>query len=230
MTIINSRAALIGVCLASMCSLRALAVPSLQLDIGGGVYDPITETTIAQSSSFTLTALVDPSLVGRTFYLSAAIIPNPGATPSPDFGSFSIGGVTFNSSSGMQFGTPPVDTAISDLPTHSVFPTWFAELSFSAVAGQTIAAYNVQDGKSAPGLLNYVNFNVDTSGLTSPYVVHFDLYSYDGIGDPKVLKIDYFAPFSHDAQSGSNVPDGGTTAILLGAAMTGLGCLRRKLT
>jgi len=223
------------------------AIPTLQLDTEPGTYDPVTQTTIATSNPFTLRALIDASSIdiNRNFYISAAILPNPGATPSPDFGSFTINGTSFNSGSGMQYGIPPVDAAIGNLPTHSVFPTWYAELQFSAVGSPTLAAYNVQDGSSGPGLLHYVDFTINISGLyswdglTSPYAVHFDLYTYDLVGDPKKLKVDAFAPFSHDAESGHGitvgggnptpVPEGGSMVAFLGCALMGLGGLRRKL-
>ena len=63
----------------------AYAIPTLQLDIGGGVYDdsPDVETTIATSSSFTLYALLTPqnentdldALLADTYFISAAIAP-----------------------------------------------------------------------------------------------------------------------------------------------------------
>jgi len=223
-----------GICVTGLCSLNVLAIPSLQLDTDPGTYNssPGVETTIATANPFTLRALIDAGSIDltRNFYISAAIIPNPGVTPSPDFGSFTIDGTTYSSSSGMQYGTPPVDSAINNLSPHDIFPTWYAELQFSAIGSSTIAAYNTADGSSGSGVLNYVDFAVDVSGLIgTTYAVHFDLYTYDLLGHP--LKIDAFAPFSHDAQSGggSNVPDGGTTAILLGVAMMGLGSLRKKL-
>ena len=222
-----------GICLTAMCSVNLWAIPTLQLDTVPGTWDPITQTTIATANPFTLRALIDASSVDitRNFYISAAIIPNPGVTPLPNFGSFTINGTTYSSSSGMQYGTPPVNAAIKNLPAHSIFPTWYAERIFSAVGSSTIAAYNTQDGSSgAPGsVLNYVDFEVNISGLLgSTYAVHFDLYTYDLIGNP--LKIDEFAPFSHDAQSGGNtVPDGGSTAMLLGVAVMGLGALQRRL-
>lgn len=222
-----------GLCLAVMCSLNVRAIPSLQLDTAPGIYNSAAgvETTIATANPFILRALIDSSNIDitRNFYISAAISPSPGATPSPNFGSFTIGGTTYSSSSGMQYGTPPVDAALHNLGSHGIFPTWYAELQFSAVGSSTTAAYNTQDGSSGPGALNYVDFAVDISGLIgSTYAVHFDLYTYDLIGNP--LKIDAFAPFSHDAQSGgvTNVPDGGSMAVLLGMAMMGLGSLRRK--
>src|SRR5262249_1691978 len=155
-----------------------LAVPSLQLDTQPGLYDPVTQTTIATSNPFTLRALIDASSIDitRTFYISAAIVPS---TTSPGFGSFAITVNPLNSSSGMQYGNPPVDALINDLPGHGIFNTWYAEVSFSAVGSSTIPAYNVVDNTSAPGNLNYVDFTVNIAGLTgqpnSPYAVHFDL-------------------------------------------------------
>jgi hypothetical protein len=69
----------------------------------------------------------------------------------------------------------------------------------------------------------YNAFNVDISGLAAGYSLHFDLYDRD-------LKRSVFAPFSHDAQSGSTVPvpDGGTTVALLGGAICALGAFRRR--
>ncbi len=229
----------------------AWAIPVLQLDVLGGTYVGGTEeTTFARSNPFTLRALIDPSLAGRTFYLSAAIVPQQTATQTT-FGSFAIDGTVYNANgvgSGMHFGVPPVDDFLKNLPGHAIYPTWYAERSFLA-GSSTVGSYNVQDGSSAPGLLKYVDFNIDISGLlgyvdngngtfTSTFRgVHFDLYSYDNVGN----KIDYFAPFSHDAQSGGNgvtvtpppppssVPDGGMTVLLLGSAIAGLGVLRRKL-
>ena len=58
-----------------------LAIPSLQLDIAGGTYDPVTETIIASSTPFTLYAYLVPDsgapLTG-TYYISAAILPAVG--------------------------------------------------------------------------------------------------------------------------------------------------------
>ena len=38
----------------------ALAIPSLQLDIAGGVYDPVNQTVVATSNPFTLYAYLIP--------------------------------------------------------------------------------------------------------------------------------------------------------------------------
>jgi len=217
----------------------AWAIPTLQLDIAaGGVWDPVTETTFATSNPFTLRALMSPSFTaGQTFYLSAAIVPGGN---NPNFGSFDINGTTYSSSAGMQYGTPPADADMHDLGRHGVFPTWYAEVAFSLNPGQQVAAYNVQDHSGGPGSLYYVDFTVNIAGLfgqpNSPFALHFDLYTYDANGN----KIDAFAPFSHDAESGhgitilpqprpETVPDGGMTFGLLAGAVVGLLGFRRMV-
>ena len=236
------------ICLAS----SSWAIPSLQLDTTPGMYDPVTETTVATANPFQLRALINGTSGGpgsqiadaltRTFYISAAIIPSPGAVPAPDFGSFTINGTPFSSSSGMQYGYAPVDSTLltrdpGDLPRHGIFPTWYGEVSFTVNPLNTIAAYNVQDGTSSPGSLYYVDLTVNIAGLynqpNSPYAVHFDLYDVYNHPDRDVQD---FAPFSHDAESGHGIvilphptPDGGLTMVMLGIAMAGLGALRRKL-
>ena len=59
----------------------ALAVPTLQLDIGGGVYDPDTESIVSTSGLFTLYAILHPggaSTLSTTYYISAALSPEVG--------------------------------------------------------------------------------------------------------------------------------------------------------
>ena len=71
--------------LSLMClglSGTANAIPKLQLDIGGGVYDPVTETTVADSNPFNLYAFANPQgnvsdadILSGDFMLSVAITP-----------------------------------------------------------------------------------------------------------------------------------------------------------
>jgi len=77
--------------------------------------------------------------------------------------------------------------------------------------------------------LKYVPFLVDVSGMAEGYGLHFDLYNEKayttarGNNPAGDIDADDFAPFSHDASSGTkregpgtlSVPDGGTTAALL---------------
>src|SRR5437667_208509 len=74
------------------------ALPTWQLDIQDGVYDPVTETTVATTNPFNLLALYDTAHPETnptdpiTAYLSAAIIPK---TSGGSVGSFTIDGVKY---------------------------------------------------------------------------------------------------------------------------------------
>ncbi len=222
------------------------AVPSLQLDVLGlHHYDTGTETVIADDNPFTVRALLDGSTgLDRTYYLSAAITPDPGQSPNRDFGTFKIGATDFSSSAGMQYGYAPIEaTAVrtgqfdaQDLQRHGIFPTWFGQVGFNIITAQTVPAYNTQDGGTARGSLYYVDFLVtlDSSFNDGTYAVHFDLYDtvVRGNGD---VDVQDNAPFSHDAQSGhgiivrhSPLPEGGLTVVLLGLVLGGLALVRRK--
>lgn len=217
-----------------MFSIGAQAVPSLQLDIGGGVYNAADETVYNTTDPFSLYALAKTdSLTGTTYYLSVAIVPQQSiGSTLPGFGSFSIDGVTYNAGSAWAYGVPPVDASINDIGKHSIFPTLYLELSFSQLDGfaneynsqDSPGGFSIYDG-SGPKLA-YEEFVVNTTNLGAGYALHFDLYTYsDG------HKVDAFAPFSHDAQTQTTrqVPDGGVTAVLLGIALAGVGVARRYL-
>jgi protein with PEP-CTERM/exosortase system signal len=213
------------------------SLPVLQLDIQGGAFvGGSDETTYANSDHFELYALLTPkkaASLSAQYFISAAIVPNPGQFVPADFGSFTINGITFSSSSGMQFGNPPVDALSADLPGHGIFNTWYGEVGFTFSAANRLTQYNVQDDPYDPesrfspsGTTYYQAFTIDVSNLSPDYSVHFDLYDP---GTPIVK-----APFSHDAQSGfgggggRSVPDGGGTFALLGAGLTGLVGFSRK--
>lgn len=237
----------------------ASALPFLQLDALPGIYQNSTETTVATANPFTIRAMIGPNAdLNRDYFVSVAVVPGSQDT---GFGTFTFDGVTITSSD-LYYGTPPVDASNQghdggDLGSHGVFPAYFGQFEFNIDPGQTISAYNVEDGSSASGFLYYMDFEVNILGLTgqpnSPYALHFDLYTtisditnvYTGhgrnsrlIGTVTDVDVDQFAPFSHDAESGhgiviipppqASVPEGGATLLMLGSALTGLGVLRRK--
>jgi hypothetical protein len=67
----------------------------------------------------------------------------------------------------------------------------------------------------------YMTFNVDATNLTEGYTIHFDLYDIDN-GRTK-------APFSHDAGTGTRVPELGTL-VLLGMGMLVVAAFHMKLS
>lgn len=211
------------------------ALPVLQLDILGGTYNTTTETTVAGSDEFTVRALFKGTLTGDTYYISAAISPGlVESSPVPSFGTVVIDGTTYLPTD-FNYGTPPVDVMDDEpgnLQPHSIFPTYYLEMAFTFDNLHTVGAYNVQTDATSPGILYYHDFTVSVAGLSEAYVLHFDLY-HEGV-KRGVYGVDYFAPFSKDAESGHYppvlVPDQGSVLAFLGLGLILVALQRRKLT
>lgn len=222
---------LLALVLAAAAILPARALPLLQLDASTGVYDNSTQTTVATASNFTLYAMLKGlTQNGGNYYISAALFPAPD-TLGGDYGSFVFDGQTVNATADLIYGTP------SQLPPHGIYPTWYKEFAFTFDPNQKFTNYNVQDvvgthtgvTANSSGNALYMDFIVDVSGLAAGTTLVFDLYTYGASGTSNVK----FAPFSHNAGSGGGggnlVPDGGTTLILLGAALAGLAVFHRRV-
>jgi len=196
-------------CLLLVAGNTVFAEPYLMLDADPAVYVYGDEESIVTTSPvFTLYALVNseaPEAISdpfwlETYYLSAAIVPNPGYNvPGPDLGSYSFNGSTYNVVGFMKYGTPPIEEYLkqNDLPSHGIYETYFHEYFFMLNLDNKATLYNsmVTPGGPTPdpyGTLYYQAFEVDVSGLASGYNMHFDLYT---LCSPSV---DKFAPFSHD--------------------------------
>ncbi|GAB4371725.1 MAG: hypothetical protein Kow00128_19850 [Deltaproteobacteria bacterium] len=218
----------------------AHAVPSLQLDIGSGVYDWSTQTIVATSNPFTLYALLretDKNPLSDTYYISAALMPKT-VPPGADLGSFTFDGATVNVTEGMVYGVPPVEADGTagkdpgDLPKHGIFKTYFSEFSFSFDQSKKAREYDTQDDPGgfqvASGddpILYYMAFNVDVGSLAAGYQIHFDLYN-EKVRCSGDYDISAKAPFSHDAES-APVPEPGTM-ILLGSGLIGIAIFGKR--
>ena len=218
----NIKIKMLAGAIGSLICASAYAVPDLQLNITGGIYDNVTETVIVTGgTTATVNAYMDvtgKNALTDTYALSVALSPQTGPD-NVDLGSFVIAGISVDVTDDMVYGVPPLETVWTqdsdpgDLATHSIFDTFFKELSFSFDATSMTASVNTQD---TPGYdptsnvgsdLYYKQFAIDTSALAEDIALHFDLYNLKICADTKgqcqvVDDADQsnFAPFSHDAE------------------------------
>ncbi len=218
---------------------KAAAVPTLQLDILGGTYDPVTETIVASSSTFQLYAYLIPNSrnpIGDTYSISAALVPQT-VPPGGSLGSFMVNGTTIGVTSGMYYGIPPLEAYLApdpgDLPPHGIFQTYFREFSFQFSPSNRAAVYNTQDNpgtgptSQSNGGMYYQMFTIDTSLLAAGYAIHFDLYNTIIGSNPADVDISQFAPFSHDAES-RRVPEASTLFLLGAGLVAGVALVARR--
>jgi hypothetical protein len=240
------RNAVLAMAFTAMSTASTEAIPLLQLDMKGGTYDPVTESIVAPGGAFELFAILTPktgasqtdinALLNTTYYVSIALMPPP--TPGPGgLGSFTFGqtGSVNNYTAGnLTYGTPPAEyieakTDPGDLSKHGIYPTYFAEYAFTFKPFNRAIAYNTADAPGGPtfgatGTAFYASFIGDTASLANGYNLHFDLYDVVTKLCAKTsctdIDVNRFAPFSHDAQTTSRIPEpSGVLFLMLGSAI-----------
>lgn len=230
---------LVGSCLLGF-SLSVFAIPALQVDIDGGTYVGGTEeSTMTSDSEFTVnvygkdsTTNVTGTDAEKTYYMSVAIFSTDGTIidASTDFGSFMVGGTTYNWND-LLFGLPPADETYKDINHEPlVKDTLYLELAFQFDVNSLIAGFNVADGNDAENAQMYVQSFDIVKNLTAGFEMHFDAYHLSALCDPLDKsckeKVDVFAPFSHDGGT-YTVPES-TSLLLLMVGLLGLVAVKRK--
>jgi hypothetical protein len=204
------------------------AIPNLQLYIEGATYDSETETWVATGTdTVRLWCIGATGDVGSILNvrLAVAYIPDNGAvtvnlTPTQADGDGSYMGVNDPSTPGAptSLGThtdgAPQLTDGSYLPDHGIYNQEGVEWQEFGLGDFTLTDSNIGDFIGAfPTELNkdgQINvYEVSISGVDA---VHFDLYdTVEGANHA------IFAPFSHDAGGGGDippVPEPGTVALI----------------
>ena len=221
-----------------MLASPAAALPVLQLDIAGGVYDPVTKTIVATSDRFVLSAVLTftpdttPDRVvanlAEQYYISMALIPMTGPAHNNSLGTLSVNSTAIPVTAGMTYGVPPMERLASlqgwdpgDFSNPQIYPTFFYQHAFHFDPNARAVTYDsaVTPGgltPSASGGSYYYSLTVDTTLLDPAYQLHFDLYdSYvvncgNGCKD---VDIEHYAPSTHDARS--QIPEPSRSSYLL---------------
>lgn len=206
----------------------AEAVPTLQLYLPDGVYADsrtidgvtVTESWLTFSKPFDLivAGATSPHKVARitdvTLWIS---IQDTNFNDAPDDGTVIVtleDGTIVNLGKGdATYGTPSL------LAPHGIFPAHYFEVALPdlevAGAGETVYDYNTDFDPANPDASgsdsgDQQTLNIDYSAEF--FYLHMDLTGTALDADGKVLKT-AFAPFSHDADAPTSVPEPGTLAV-----------------
>lgn len=201
----------------------ASAVPTLQLNVTGGIYlGGSEESGTNLTNQFSLNAYCKAGksgadCTGKDFFLSVALLDqnfNKVTTlPTTGIGSFSLGGTVYNSSN-FSYGKP------AELSPHGVFDTFFTALNLGAFsASSTTANVDVEPNPAnnpllaGAGKLFFKSLGVDISNLSSNYRLHFDLYG-DGAVNPYSHDVVSSVGGGFNAPSSPSAPAGGNTGAV----------------
>lgn len=182
----------------------AEAVPALQLYAEGAVFDSITETWISSSLTDFDLQVIGANRPIEDVYLAIAV-------PTGETGTITINSSPIGS---FTYGTPITGDG-SYLPSHGIYPADFATY-FMGDFGLVQTVYDMQPGETGSAMGEIKTVSVSISGYSW---AHFD--AYDHILSKNKVKY-VFAPFSHDAETGTNPIPEPTSLLLLGSGLFAL--------
>jgi hypothetical protein len=157
-----------------LAGTESYAIPSLQLDIQGGVYNTTTQTVVATGNVFTLYAYLITDRCAPltdTYFISAAVVPKT-APPGVDRGSFTFGGAEVAVTGDMVYGIPPLEKNLApdsgDLAPHDIYETYYEEFSFKFLqSGETAGTIGTGITDNMTGTV-FDTFSY-TKGIADPY-------------------------------------------------------------
>jgi hypothetical protein len=219
------RKSLVLLTVALLAAPSVFAVPNLQLYISGATYEVDDQTWVIGSSSFDLWVIGNAEMSNVMVSMALAQDASPAGV------SINVNGTPYSSfiDGFAPFWTAPGFDPGDDLARHGIFPTWYTEFNtadFGPTAWGTSAGRvaDVQPPSTWNPTMGYLpgtangEFRSYSISVTGASFVHFDAYTLNGDGS-----IQYFAPFSHDAEM---VPEP-ATALLLSLGLMGAGVYRR---
>jgi len=208
------------------------AISSLQLNIDGGTYDPVTQTIIGPNdTTFDLYAYYnpgkkEPAIDDSWFQVYMSLLPTSlSGIVSFTYQVGSAPPVTVDINTTMQ-GTP------SYIRPHGIYPSPYQGISFYIPKDQLTEEYNTDECPSCTPIkpttahtMYWQVIHFDTTHLPAGSYLHFDLAgNQSAISEPFAWN-----PYSHDAQSylssnpGPDPIPAPSTFALLGTALFSLG-------
>ena len=182
----------------------AEAVPALQLYVEGAIYDSLTETWVSSSVADFDLQVIGANNPIEDVYLVIAV-------PTGETGTVTVNSTVIGPYS---FGTPITGDG-SDLPSHGIYPADFATY-FMGDFGLVETVYDMQPGETGSALGEIKTVSVSISGYSW---AHFDAYDHI-LSESKIKYV--FAPFSHDAETGTTPIPEPASLFLLGSGLFGL--------